>query len=98
MDGVALPVCVDNVAAGQIVKTLAVVRVRPQAHGAVGKCALTPVDVLLREHSGTISGFLCKYTDNLMQKHRTGKNNDKETYFFSVQPFLRNLSQDNPAT
>lgn len=46
MDGVALPVCVDNVTAGQIVKILAVVRIRPQAHGAVGKGALTPVDVL----------------------------------------------------
>lgn len=50
MDGVALPVCVDNVAAGQIVKILAVVRVRPQAYRAVCECALTPVDVLLRKH------------------------------------------------
>lgn len=50
VDGTALPVGVDNVAAGKIVEVLAVVRVRPQAYGAVGERALAPVNVLLREH------------------------------------------------
>ena len=50
VDGTALPVGVDHVAAGKVAEVLAVVRVRPQAYGAVGECALAPVNVLLRKH------------------------------------------------
>lgn len=50
VDGTALPVGVDNVTAGKVAEVLAVVRVRPQAYGAVGECALAPVNVFLREH------------------------------------------------
>ena len=50
VNGTALPVGVDNVTAGEVAEVLTVVRVRPQAYGAVGECALAPVNVLLREH------------------------------------------------
>ena len=43
-------ICLDSLVA----EVLAVVRVRPQAYGAVGECALAPADVLLRKHDAVI--------------------------------------------
>ena len=54
MDGVALPVGIHDVTAGKIVEIFAVVRIGPKAHGAIGKGALSPVDILLRKHINTV--------------------------------------------
>lgn len=71
VDGTPLPVGVDDVTAGQVVEILAVVRVGPQAHRAVGKGALTSVDIFFRKH--IIMWFLCKDTKKFMRKLRISK-------------------------
>lgn len=55
--GITLPIGVNDVTAGQIVEILAVMHVGPKAHRAIGECALTSVDVLLREHYFVFLGF-----------------------------------------
>ena len=50
VDGIALPISVDNVAARKIVEVFAVMRVRPEADRGFSESALSSVNVLYREH------------------------------------------------